>query len=65
MSIAIKRPRHYAAEIIALPTREQRSAALAKVPSEWREWTKDHVTDYFQKQHFLKCYPLTRKNPCS
>lgn len=38
-----KRPRHYAAEIAQLPTREQRQAALNKVPAEWQQLVKKHV----------------------
>lgn len=42
-----KRPRHYAAEIIALPTAEERRAALEKVPELWRDTTRIHVINYF------------------
>lgn len=47
-----KRPRHYAAEIIALADIEQRRAALAHVPEHWRALTKAHVSDYFNKKRF-------------
>lgn len=45
-----KRPRQYAAEIIALPTREARAAALAAVPAELREWVRELVVDYFARR---------------
>lgn len=51
-----KRPRHYAAEIIALPSKEQRSEALALVPAVFREWVRDYVTDHFKKLHFLRIH---------
>jgi hypothetical protein len=46
----VNRPRFYAAEIIALPTREQRRNALAKVPAEWRDWVEDLVRSAFALQ---------------
>lgn len=49
-----KRPRHYAVEIIALPTKSARLAALAKVPEHYRDWVKDLVQDYFSKRKFRK-----------
>lgn len=42
-----KRPRHYAAEIAELPTKEARRAALDRVPAEWRELVKRHVENTF------------------
>lgn len=51
-----KRPRHYAAEIIALPSREARLAALARVPDLYRDWVNELVQDYFAKRHFLERY---------
>lgn len=45
-----KRPRDYADEIIALPTREARAAALEKVPGAYRALVREHVTDYFAKR---------------
>jgi hypothetical protein len=45
-----KRPRFYAAEILAMPTREQRRAALAEVPIEWRAWVEDLVRSAFALQ---------------
>lgn len=54
-------PRQYAAEIIVLPTLEQRREALARVPEQWREWVKDYVVDYFNKRHFLKRYQQTTR----
>jgi hypothetical protein len=43
----MKRPRHYAAEIIALPTAEERRAALEKVPELCRDITKQHVINHY------------------
>jgi hypothetical protein len=37
-----QRPRHLAAAIVALPTREERRAALAKVPQEWQALVRTH-----------------------
>lgn len=56
-----KWPRQYAAEIIVLPTLEQRREALDLVPGEWHEWVKEYVADYFRKQHFLKRYQQNRR----
>lgn len=36
-------PREYVAEILALPTREERRAALNRVPSHLRPIVKTHV----------------------
>ena len=36
------RPRQYAAQILALRTREERNAALLEVPEHLRELTKAH-----------------------
>lgn len=38
-----KRPRHYAAEIAAMKSLEQRRAAIEAVPAEWRELVKAHL----------------------
>jgi len=61
-----KRPRHYAADIIALATAEQRRTALALVPLMWRDWVKDYVADHFHKMRCLKAYRLrkTREYRC-
>jgi hypothetical protein len=45
-----KRPRHYAEEILALKTREERSAALAKVPDIYRSWVEEYVKEAFWKR---------------
>ena len=42
-----KCPRHYAAEIAELPTREARVEALARVPEPLREWVRYYVAVYF------------------
>ena len=44
-----KRPRHYAAEIIQLTTREQRRDALNRVPEAWRELVAAHVRIAWQR----------------
>lgn len=38
-----KRPRHWAAEIAQLPTREERQARLNQAPQHWRELIKTHL----------------------
>lgn len=45
-----KWPRHYAAEIIALPSREHRADALEGVPAHLRAWVRELVED-----HFFRC----------
>ncbi|QXI30492.1 MULTISPECIES: hypothetical protein [Pseudomonas] len=40
-------PREYARQIVALPTREQRNAALLDVPEHLRELTKRHCLNYW------------------
>jgi hypothetical protein len=42
-----KRPRQYAAEIAALPTRQERAAALAGVPAHLRDMVRAHVQTAF------------------
>ena len=55
-----KRPRHYAAEIVALPTKEARLAAFAEVPEHFRDWVKELVQDTFRKRYFLDRYRQAR-----
>ncbi len=62
MSTLSKWPRHYATEIIALPTKELRIAALNQVPEQWRDWVRDYVKDYFAKRHYLKVHYATAKS---
>lgn len=45
-----KRPRHYAAEIVALKSSESRVAALARVPAMFRAWVKDLIDDYYWRR---------------
>lgn len=45
-----KRPRFYAAEIIALKTKEERRAALAKVPEHLRDWVEFYVRDSVERK---------------
>jgi len=42
-----KRPRHFAADIIALPSRDARKQALAAVPEHWQGLVCEHVTSHF------------------
>jgi len=49
-----KSTRHYASEIISLPTIEERRAALLKVPVSDRERVKQTVIEHFEKKVFLK-----------
>jgi hypothetical protein len=49
----MKRPRHYAAEILKLKTKEERRAALDSVAREYQDMVRKHVTDYFNKRE--KC----------
>lgn len=47
-----KRPREYAAEIIALKTRQERKEALDKVPAKYKDWVASYVTTSFSiKKH--------------
>ncbi|PNQ89229.1 hypothetical protein CCU68_28245 [Pseudomonas gingeri NCPPB 3146 = LMG 5327] len=45
--MAVTWPREYARQIVALPTREQRNAALLDVPEHLRELTKKHCLLYW------------------
>lgn len=45
-----KRPRHYAAAIVRLTSKEERRAALEKVPEHLRDATRQHVMDAFAKR---------------
>mgnify|MGYP003122870593 FL=1 len=45
-----KAPRHYAAEIVELKTREERIAALEQVPDNMRGLVKLHVEIEFKKR---------------
>jgi len=58
------RPRHYAAEIIILPTLEQRRAALANVPEIWRSWVKEYVIYHFHKLHCLRRHHEQKRIKC-
>ena len=52
--ISEKRPRHYAEEIMALKTRQERRDALDKVPDKYKDWVADYVKS---------AYSLRRKTP--
>ena len=41
-----KRPREYAAEIIAQPDRAERRKMLARVPEGFRDWVRGYVEQY-------------------
>jgi hypothetical protein len=41
------RPRHYARDICKMATREERAAALERVPENYRDMVKLHVTITF------------------
>ena len=43
------RPRQYAAQIIALKTREERRAALEEVPEEYRAWVRTLVVMAYER----------------
>ena len=49
-----KRPRQYAAEIAELPTREERAAALARVPQHLQALTAEHVKTVFESRKRAK-----------
>ncbi len=49
-----KWPRQWAAEIIRLPSREQRREALERVPEPWRDWVRELVEDYFAKRQIAR-----------
>lgn len=56
-----KRPRHYAAEILALDNVEDRQAALKKVPNELQSWVQELVEDADRKRKNLS--KSSQKNP--
>ena len=49
-----KRPRQYASEIIALPTKEERRAALQRVPEQWRAWVEFYIRDWWVRRRIQK-----------
>ncbi|EDY85358.1 hypothetical protein GP5015_1598 [gamma proteobacterium HTCC5015] len=49
-----KWPRHWAAEILQLPTREQRKAHLQKVPEHLRDWVEHIVKNEFELRNARK-----------
>lgn len=49
-----KRPRHWAAEILNLPTREQRRERLQQVPEHLRDWVADYVKTEFELKNARK-----------
>lgn len=44
----LKRPRHYAAEIMQINDREGRRQALEKVPAELQSWVKTLVINAYE-----------------
>jgi hypothetical protein len=53
-------PRHHAAIIATLPTREERRSALDQVPAEWRELIAKHVQIAFDRKNKLATRPRLR-----
>jgi len=49
-----KRPREYAAEITVLKTRDERVAALAKVPEDARGITRRYVEIHFERKKIAR-----------
>ena len=47
-----KRPRHYIAEIMAMKTKEERKAALDRVPEDYREWVRTSVVNFFELRKY-------------
>ena len=45
-----KRPRHYAAEILKLKTKEERRAALDSVPEHLRDLVRKHVQAAYDRR---------------
>jgi len=45
-----KRPRHYAAEILKLKTKEERRAALDSVPREYQDMVRKHVQAAYNRR---------------
>lgn len=52
-----KFPRHYADEILAMKTREERRAALDKVPEHWKELVQLNVELGFQHRKRMRDLP--------
>jgi hypothetical protein len=57
-----KRPRHYAAELLALP-RAERRAALDQVPEALRSWVRELVTDHIEKRRCLRLWRNAHETP--
>ena len=53
------RPREYARQIVAMPTREERNAALLEVPEHFRELTKRHCLNAWNNPARLQPKPST------
>lgn len=52
-----KRPRHYAAEILALPTLEERRAAFRSVPEPMRARVEEYVRSEWAQRPFREPKP--------
>lgn len=48
------RPRHYAMQILALKTREERREALSKAPAEYQERIKFYVENEFERRKYTR-----------
>lgn len=55
-----KRPRQYAAEIMALRGPQERREALERVPEIWRPLTKKHVEIGFDRKRALHLWRQRR-----
>jgi flavorubredoxin len=51
-----KRPREYAAEIIAQPDRAIRRKMLKRVPEDYRDWVRGYVEQYSRRLNVARRY---------
>ncbi len=49
----IKRPRQFARDILAMPDRDDRRAALERVPKIYRDLVRKHVEIAYNQKRFL------------
>jgi len=47
-------PRHYAAQILAAPTKQERQKLLDEVPEHLKNWVKEIVVNEFELRKFKK-----------
>ena len=48
------KPRHYAAQILDLKTREERREALSKVPHDYQDRVKLYVENEFERRKYTR-----------